>query len=264
MPKLLFVLNESYFFLSHRLPVARAAQQNGMEVHVAAPSDHVWAPPGFSTTDLENLGFVFHPIPLSRRGTNPITEFQTVFALWRLYRRLRPELVHHLTIKPNLYGGVAAQLTQVPRVVFSVTGLGQIFSGQGALAAVRRTLVIGLLRYSMRHPNSRVIFQNPTDRNELVGRRIVKSSQARIILGSGVDVGRFHPTEASETDEPVIVFCSRLIWEKGVAEFVDAARILRGRGVRARFVLVGDTQPTNPRSVPRDTLNSWVAEKIAE
>ena len=159
MPKLLFVLNET--FLSHRLPVAEAAQKSGMEIHVAAPAYHVWAPPGFSTSELENRGFIFHAIPLSRRGTNPITELRTAFALWRLYRRLRPELVHHLTIKPNLYGGVSARLAKVPGVVFSVTGLGQIFSGKGAPALVRRALVIGLVAISYEAPKLPRHFPKP-------------------------------------------------------------------------------------------------------
>jgi glycosyltransferase involved in cell wall biosynthesis len=264
MPKILFVLNESYFFLSHRLPVARAVQQSGTEVHVAAPPEHVWAPPGFSTTELEDQGFVFHPIPLSRRGTNPVADLRTLVALLRLYRRLRPAMIHHLTIKPNVYGGIAARLAGVPKVVFSVTGLGQIFVGKGFAAAVQRVIVSTLLRISMAHPNCRVIFQNSADRDEFLARKIVRPSDARVILGSGVDIGRFKATGISETDTPVVVLCARLIWEKGVGEFVEAARTLRKEGVEARFALVGDTNPTNSRSVPRETLEAWVRENLVE
>lgn len=264
MPKLLFVLNEAYFFLSHRLPVAQAAQAAGFEVHVAAPADHVWAPDGFSTTKIEKQGFVFHPIPLSRRGTNPIMEIRTFVALWRLYRQLRPAIVHHLTIKPILYGGIAARLARVPFVVYSVTGLGQIFTGAGIVPASRRAMVVALMRRSMRHLNSRVIFQNSTDRDHLVARDVVKLSDTRLILGSGVDVDRFRATEAPETGEPIVVLCSRLIWEKGVGEFVEAAQTLLAQGVVARFVLVGDTNPTNPHAVPRDTLESWVRDGLVE
>jgi glycosyltransferase involved in cell wall biosynthesis len=235
-----------------------------MEVHVAAPADHVWAPPNFSVSELERLGFVFHPIPLSRRGTDPITELRTLLALWRLYRRLKPAVVHHLTIKPNLYGGIAARIAGVPGVIFSVTGLGQIFVGRGLPAVLRKHLVIALMRLAMSHTNSRVIFQNSTDRDELVGRKIVRASAARVILGSGVDVQRFHPTAAADTNEPIVVLCARLIWEKGVGEFVEAARALRHQGVVARFALVGDTNPTNPHSVPRETLESWVGEQVIE
>ena len=127
-PKLLYVVNEAYFFLSHRLAVAEAARDAGYEVMVAAPADHVWAPEGFSASEFERRGFQLFPIPLSRRGKNPIAEARTLAALFRLYQRLAPDLVHHLTIKPLLYGGIAARLARVPAVVNSVTGLGQASS----------------------------------------------------------------------------------------------------------------------------------------
>ena len=125
---ILFVVNEAHFFMSHRLSIARAAKAAGWEVHVAAPADHVWAPPGFSLSSLEEVGFYYHAIPLSRRGLNPFTEFRTFIALWKLYNRLRPDLVHHVTIKPNLYGGVASRFARIPAVVYAVTGLGQVLA----------------------------------------------------------------------------------------------------------------------------------------
>ena len=262
-PRLLFVSNEAYFLLSHRLAVAKAAQDAGWEVHIAAPPDHVWAPPGFSVAQFETLGFFFHPVPLSRRGRNLLGEFATLLSLVRLYRRLRPHLVHHLTIKPNLYGGLAARAASVPAVVSTVTGLGQLFVGGGLGAAALRSVVGRLLAVALHHPNSRVIFQNADDQRRLVGMGIVAAAAAVLIRGSGVDTRRFRPL-AEPKGPPVVALCARLIWEKGVAVFVEAARLLRGRGVSARFVLVGDTQPSNPRSVPAATLRGWEKEGVAE
>src|SRR5690606_30858251 len=125
--RLLFVVNESHFFLSHRLPVAQAAQHAGFEVHVAAPDDHVWAPAGFDVGELARLGFVDQPIPLSRRGATPLQDAATFLAIPALLRRLRPELVHLLSIKPVLYGGIAARLAGSPAVVAGITGLGHAF-----------------------------------------------------------------------------------------------------------------------------------------
>ena len=258
------MLNEAYFFLSHRLALARAAQAAGWEIHVAAPADHVWAPEGFSIADIEQEGFEFHEIPISRRGTNPFVELRTLLALYGLYRRLRPELIHHLTIKPNLYGGLAARMARVPRVVFSITGLGHVFVGNTVGAWLRKFLVSALLKRSMGHPNARVIFQNPDDRMRLVGAGVVDDGCARTILGSGVDVENFSAEMPPIEGDPLVVLCSRLIWEKGVGEFVEAARILKNEGVAARFALVGDTNPTNPRAVPLERLEAWAQEGVME
>lgn len=261
--RLLFILNEAYFFVSHRLPVARAAQAAGYEVHVAAPPDHVWAPESFHIDELERLGFVFHPVPLSRRGMNPFRDLSTFLYIVALLRRVRPDLLHLVTIKPNLYGGIAARLTGVPRVVYAVTGLGQVFIGKGVAARLVRRAVSALLRFSFRHPNSRLIFQNPDDRAQLVGAGVAPSRNSRVILGSGVDVAGFRFTP-DPGGEPTVVLCSRLIWEKGIAEFVAAARQLRAAGVRARWALVGGTRSSNPRAVPQATLEGWAADGVVE
>ncbi|MDA0654182.1 MAG: glycosyltransferase family 4 protein [Proteobacteria bacterium] len=263
MPRLLFVLNEAYFFLSHRLPVAERARAEGWEVHVAAPPDHVWAPPGFSVADLEAQGFIFHPIPLSRRGTNLFGEARTFLALWRLFVRLRPNLVHLVTIKPNLYGGLAARLARVPSVVFAVTGLGQVFVARGARAAMLRAVVRGLLRIALGHPNRRVIFQNHDDFRTWVDAGIVPPDAAMVVRGSGVDLAAYR-AGPPPPGAPLVVLASRLIWEKGVQAFADAARLLRSEGVEARFALVGDTQPSNPRAVPAAILDAWQRDGVVE
>lgn len=262
-PKLLYVVNEAYFFMSHRLPVARAAQDAGFDVHVAAPAEHVWAPDGFSVTEVEEAGFTFHEIKLSKRGQNPAQELRTFAGLLGLYRRLRPEVVHHLTIKPNLYGGIAARVAGVPAVVSAITGTGQIFVDDGPLAGARRVAVSRLLSYGLRHGNARAIFQNGEDMESFVERGIVLRERAVVIRGSGVNLQEFR--EVPEPDgDPLVVMATRLIWEKGVREFVEAARALRGEGIEARFALVGGTHPSNPRSVPEEQLRAWSEEGVVE
>lgn len=261
--KLLFVINEAYFLLSHRLAIATLAKNAGWEIHVAAPIAHVWAPAGFSASEIEAQGFHFHAIPLSRRGKNPFVDMRTFAALWRLYRQLRPDLIHLVTMKPNLYGGLAARFARVPAVVFAVSGLGQIFVAVGPSAAVLRLLVTYLLQRSLQHPNCRVILQNPDDRNTLVGKNVVDAGATVVIRGSGVNLDLYKPAPLPR-GRPVILLASRLIWEKGIGEFVAAARQLRDAGASARFVLVGDTHASNPRAVPRETLESWVREGVVE
>jgi len=262
-PILLFVVNEAYFFVSHRLPIALEAQRQGYDVHIAAPADNVWAPENYSVTELTKLGLTFHEIPISRRGTKPMQELQTFLALLRLYRRLRPDIVHHLTIKPNIYGGVAARLTGVPSVVYAITGLGQMFVATEGPLRFLRPIVLSLMRVAFGHGNARVIVQNTSDRAFLVDNGVVDMDATVLIQGSGVDLALFHPTPEPE-GAPMVILPSRLIWEKGIQEFVDAARQLRNEGVVARFALVGNTHPSNPRAVPEETLRGWAEEGVVE
>ncbi len=262
-PILLFVVNEAYFLVSHRLPIALAAQRQGYDVHVAAPADNVWAPADYSINELAALGLTFHEIPMSRRGTRPMQELRTVMALWRLYRRLRPDIVHHLTIKPNLYGGMAARLTGVPCVVYAITGLGQMFVATKGALRLLRPLVLSVMRIAFGHGNGRVIVQNASDRKFLIDNGVVELDATVLIQGSGVDLALFQPTP-EPAGEPMVILPSRLIWEKGIQEFVDAAKQLRADGVAARFALVGNTHASNPRAVPEETLRGWAEAGIVE
>jgi glycosyltransferase involved in cell wall biosynthesis len=255
--RMLFVVNESYFFLTHRLALAKAAQSAGFEVHVAAPDDHVWAPEGFSIDEVRSEGFEFHTIPLSRRGKNPFQDLATIIALYRLFRRLQPDLLHLLTIKPVIYGGMAARLAEVEAVVSTITGLGQVFSARGPLASVLRWTIVALYRLATGHSNARVIVQNRGDQDRIISTGAVAPGKIHLIRGSGVDVNTFN-CSPDVAYPPIVILPSRLIWEKGVGIFAEAARMLKKDGVSARFVLVGDTHPSNPNAVPAATIQSWV------
>jgi len=257
----LFIINECHFFLSHRLTTARAAKAAGFEVHVAAPDTHVWAPEGFSVEEITRAGFTYHRISLSRRGTNPIQELVTFVSIWRLLRNLRPELVHTLTIKPVLYGGIAARLSGVPALISAVTGLGQIFTERSFRASVVRWLVGRLYSLATGHVNGRVIVQNPEDGEQLAALGAVHKDRLKLIRGSGVALDQFRLTD-DPGGKPIAILPARLIWEKGVQEFVDAARILRRRGVDARFALVGDSHSSNPRAVPVTDLQKFAEEGV--
>ena len=261
--KLLYVVNEAFFFVSHRLAVAKAAVEAGFEVHVAAPEDNVWAPDWFSTQHLCDLGFAFHPIPLSRRGTNPVSELRTFVSILRLYKELRPDLVHQLTIKPVLYGGIAARMAKVPAVVSTVTGLGQLFVGTQPLERLLRSVARFAYGVATRHPNMKVIVQNSHDRSVLASSRMVAEKHLALVRGSGAALDQFFP-RPEQTGPPVIILPARLIWEKGIEHFVEMAHRLSRDGVSARFVLVGDSQPSNPRSVPTDLIGQWVEEGSIE
>lgn len=247
--RLLFIVNDAGFFLSHRLNIARAARKAGWIVDVATPA-------GPKTQRVLEEGFAHHPIPLSRSGANLFQELRTLFALWRLFRGIRPALVHAITIKPVLYSGFVAPLAGVPALVHAVSGLGHIFVAPGRIAAARRHLVHLAYRAAFRHKRSRVIFQNPDDQNAL--ERALREGQAALIPGAGVDIEKFAPQPLPQgEDAPVVVLASRMLWAKGVGEFVACAQKLRARGAPARLVLVGESDPGNPAAVPEAQLIDW-------
>ncbi len=254
--RILYVVNDANFFLSHRLPLALAAQGEGFDVHVATPL----------SDDAEKIlavGFTFHPIPLTRRGVHLGEELASVVALYRLYRKVKPDLVHLVTIKPVLYGGIAARLAGVPAVVSAVTGLGYVFIARGFKASLLRMIVKGAYRFALGHANGRVIFQNPDDRSSFLMSRLVDARQTVLIKGSGVDMAQFSPVP-EPPGLPLVVFAARMLWDKGVGEFVDAARQLCDRGIKARFALVGDTDSGNPAAVPKSQLESWQQSDVVE
>lgn len=252
--RLLFVVNDPAFFLSHRLNIARAARDEGWEVHVATPA-------GPAVAEIEAEGFRHHAVAMSRSGGSPLAESWTLWALFRLFRRVRPTLVHAVTIKPVLYSGFVAPFAGVPALVQAVSGLGHVFIATGLGPALRRFLTLIAYRIAFRHPRSRVIFQNPDDRRAL--RRALRKGQVVLIAGSGVDPDEYAPSP-EPGGEPVVVLASRMLWAKGVGEFVAAARRLRERGVRARFVLVGDTDAGNPATVPEAQLTAWTKSGVVE
>lgn len=254
--RILYVVNDAGFFLSHRLPLALAAQAKGYSVNVATPESA-------EVNEIKEAGFRFHPVPFTRYGMHPLRELAVMRSLFRLYRSVRPHLIHHVTIKPVLYGGLVARLTRIPAVVNAVTGLGYVFISSGFKSSFLRLAVRWAYRFGLRHANSRVIFQNPDDETLFVKNDLIEAKSAVIIKGSGVDMNRFRPVPES-AGIPVVLFASRMLRDKGVYEFVDAAKGLIKAGTNARFVLVGDVDPGNPVSVSAETLEAWQAEGTVE
>lgn len=253
---LLFVVNIPEFFLSHRLPLAINARDAGFKVHVATG-------PGPTADRIAELGFIHHELPLSRSGRNPLLELQTLWALYRLMRFVRPDLVHLVTIKPVLYGGLAARFSGVRSVVAAISGLGTVFISRGVHNSWFRRLVESIYKLALGHSNIRVVFQNPHDRSVLVSAGAVREEQTVLIKGSGVELSDY-PFVPEPDGLPVVTFASRLLTDKGVREFVAAARVLKARGIRARFVLVGAPDPDNLSSVSDGEVAQWIQEGDVE
>lgn len=255
-PRLLFVDNDVNSFVAYRIELARAARAAGFEVHIASPI-------GKAIETLAREKFSFHPIRLARSGLNVKAETQSIVALIRLYRQVQPQIVHHLRLKPVVYGGVAAYLAKVPAVVGLLTGLGHVFTADTRKAHTLRRVIKAICKCAFRHKNQRIIFQNPDDRDVFVHGRFIGADKTILIRGSGVDVNVFRPTR-EPSGPPVVILPSRMLWDKGVAEFVAAATLLKARGVQAKFVLVGGTDLDNPTAIDSTMLEQWHASGVVE
>ena len=238
--------------------MALAAKEAGYDVWVAAAD----------TGDGEKIkayGLKFVPIPVSRSGTGLIAELKSLWAIFRVYRKLRPDLVHHISIKPVIYGSLVAKLYPKTPVVNAVTGMGFVFSGDEKASGLKR-IVSAAYRFVLSKNKMRVIFQNEADRDAFVNNKLVSANKTVIIRGSGVDASVFKPVK-KETDkpgDPIILLASRMIWDKGVAEFVEAAAIVKEHIPDARFILAGKVDDGNPNSVPKEWLQQKTNEGFVE
>lgn len=253
--RLLYVVTEDWYFWSHRLDLARAARDAGFAVTIATRV-------GEYGERIRREGFRLAPISLLRRSRNPFRELGAIAELARLYRLERPDLVHHVAMKPILYGSMAAWLSRVPVVLNAFAGLGYAFTdlSQGAIL---RTLLGAALRLGIRISGSTVLFQHEMDRDQLVQMGVVSPSRTRIIAGSGVNIDEFSVRPLAE-GVPIVVLPARMLWDKGVGEFIQAAHTLKAKGIAARFVLVGRVDEDNPAAITREQLDRWAGEGAVE
>ncbi|MFA4913606.1 MAG: glycosyltransferase family 4 protein [Burkholderiaceae bacterium] len=254
-PRLLFVVNNPDFFLSHRAGLARAAQRAGYDVHLATM-------PGERVATIQAMGITHHALRMTRSGTHPLQELRTLIELYRLFRRVRPDVVHLVTIKPVLYGGIAARLARVPGLVAAISGLGFVFMREGARGTIVRRVVATLYRWALGHRHSRVVFQNAADRDTLAALGAVRADQVVMIRGAGVDLALFDGSPEPSSPPVVVTMAARLLRDKGVVEFVQAARLLRERGVAVRMQLAGAPDEGNPASLQADDVRAWQQEGV--
>lgn len=243
--RILYVINSSVFFVSHRLILAEAARAAGYEVAVACPM-------GGGVAAIRAAGFTWHEIPLDAGGMNFLRDLVTVRVLVRLFRTVQPDIVHNVTTKPVIYGTFAARLAGVPRVINAISGLGYLFSGGRRLT---RWLGVTLYKLFMRHPEMRVILQNAEDVELFRRYGLAEEKAIRLIRGSGVDTDAFTPRPCPP-GPPMVLQTSRMLGDKGVWEFIEAARILKPRWPEVRFVLAGPLYPDNPSALTANQLRN--------
>jgi glycosyltransferase involved in cell wall biosynthesis len=248
---LIFLLTEDWFFASHFWARGRAAKEAGWRVILIARESE-------ATARIRASGIEVIPVPFMRRRLNPFAELGFALRLAKLYRQIRPDLVHHIALKPIVIGGLAARLAGAKNIVNAPVGLGFVFSSDKVLAKLLRPFVSLGLKLTLTPPGTRAIFENPDDLNVMSKAGMVRPEATVLIRGAGVDIETFAP--APEPEGPIrVLLIARMIREKGVADFAAAARLLKGK---AEFVLVGAPDPGNPDTVTEGELRGWEEEGL--
>ena len=257
--KIVLFANTDWYLYNFRLSLALALRDAGYELLLISP-------PGPYGEKLRNQGLHWESLPMERRSLNPVRELHLLAYLWRLFRRERPDLVHGFTIKAAIYGALAARLAGVRARVNAVAGMGYVFISDDLKARLLRPFVRLLMRVALDGKKARLILQNKDDVALFIAARIVDSSRIRLIRGSGVNCDRFKPRESVKNQaRPLrVLLASRLLWDKGLAEYAEAARLLRKEGRAIQFLLAGDPDLGNPASVPEENIREWETEGLME
>jgi len=254
--KLLFVTNVDWFFISHRLPVALAALNAGHEVHIATLLTR-------PIEELESHGLNVHPLSSQRNSFGLFSLVGSFIEIFRLFLKVKPEVVHLVTIKPLLLGGIAANLARVPGLVVAISGLGSMFISERPFIRFLRLCLVPLFRIALRHRNLRIITQNEDDRKIMKLLSGQPPERFLILPGSGVDLQKYKYVP-EPVGEKIVLLAGRLLREKGVGEFVEASKRLRPICPGVRFVLVGSPDHANPSSYSESQLNAWQKEGAVE
>jgi len=248
--KIIFFANTDWYLFNFRLDLARYLQNRGAEVVMMSP-------PGDYGMRFESEGFRWISLPMERRSLNLINEIRLLKLIIKIYTQEAPDVVHNFTIKSVVYGGLAAQMAGIKTRIHAVTGLGHVFINHSARAQILRFAVKYLLKLALRGKNSSLILQNPDDRQLFSDHKLIASDHIHLIKGSGVDTNRFVPVKRKNASTFKVLLASRLLWEKGIKEYVEAAALLAHRAGELEFLLAGASDPGNPSSIPEADIREW-------
>jgi glycosyltransferase involved in cell wall biosynthesis len=262
MPKRKIILfaNTDWYLYNFRMGLARKLRDEGHDVLLLSPE-------GEYSERLRAFGFRWIAVPMARRSLNPWRELMLVSWLARLFKQEKPDLVHGFTIKGAVYGSLAAKLSGVKARVNSIDGMGYVFTSTSSKARMLRPVVVRIMRMAFSGKRTAVILQNTDNMSVFTQANIVDQRVLRLIKGAGVDCRRYVPRyeDRGETKAPLrILLAARLIWEKGIAEYVDAARRMKSENRTVQFFLAGSPDEGNPASVKRDVVEGWVREGLID
>lgn len=254
--RLLYVVSDLGFFVSHRIDLAHAARATGYEVGVACP-------PAPDMSALHDSGLEHLPLELERGSVSLLSAWRSFRSIWRIVSQFKPDATHLITSKLVILGGIATRL-QRRQALAAITGLGFVFTHQTLKARLLRVAIVRGYRAALCHPNCHLVFQNETDLGTFKRLGIARDGQTTLIPGSGVDLEKIVPADLLEQGLPVVLMPSRMLRDKGVPEFVEVARRINTPKPRARFLLLGDPDPNNPSSLTSEELTEFVEKGWVE
>lgn len=255
MIKILLIANTDWYLFRFRLLLAKHLRSQGMDVVFVSPI-------GRYVREIEEDGFRWVEWYVGRQTINPFGELKSILSLIYIFKNEKPSLVHLHTIKPVLYGSLAARFLRLSFIVRSITGRGYVFLGTDIRARILRPLVKGIYRLMLNAGPGVTIFENQTDRQFFLDESLIHPDHSQVIEGVGVDTDYYLPMPEPE-GIPVVLMAGRLLWDKGIGVFVDAARQIKQK-LDVRCVLVGEVDPGNPASIERETIQNWVTEGVVE
>lgn len=248
--KILYVFADTSDFRTSRLPMARAAKTKGCKVFIAAPG-------ATQDTDIKENGFTAIELPKSPGGFSPGTALSTLCAVRKIINAEKPNIVHAVTLKYSFITALALPRRIKAKLVLTIAGLGYVFS-PGMKPRIMRGILSPFLKYALRHPAAHVTFQNIDDMNLMITKNYVRAERSTLIRGSGVDIQKYSPVNNAETLPPLILMPTRLLHDKGVSVFIEMAKILEARGVKARFKIVGGIATGTPRAIKQEEMDSML------
>jgi glycosyltransferase involved in cell wall biosynthesis len=243
--RIAIVLNTSWNIYNFRMNFIQSLLKQGYEVHTIAPEDSY-------TPLIRQAGCIHHKVKMDSRGANPIKDSALIVELFGIYRNVKPDVILHYTIKPNVYGTIAAAWLGIP-VINNVCGLGTVFLKDNLVSAI----AIFLYKISFRFA-SKVFFQNPDDQKLFVDKKLVPANAVDTLPGSGIDLSKFQPTSFKRNNKFTFLLISRLITDKGILEFIEAVKKLRSNGVDAHFQVLGAMDPLHKRGIKADLIAEWI------
>jgi len=249
--KIAIVINTSWNIYNFRLGLIKALQKEGHEIYAIAPHDH-------TTEFLIENGCKFIPIEIENKGSNPFSDLKLIFKYFKIYKELKPDFALQYTIKPNIYGSLAAKLANV-KTINNVSGLGTVFLHNNLVSKIARFLY----KIAFKFPE-KVFFQNNDDRELFVKNNLVSSLKTDVLPGSGINLEKYKYSSYQKKSPFVFLVIARLIYDKGIVEFVEAAKILKAKGINAKFQILGFTDFETKLGIPEELLCEWIDNKHIE
>jgi glycosyltransferase involved in cell wall biosynthesis len=255
--KILYFVSEDWYFCSHRLPIARAAKKNGFEVVVVTNVNK-------HEKIITDEGFRLIPIKLNRRGKNPLKELSIIFNLIKIFKEEKPDIVHNVALKPIIYGSIAALFSAKSYVVNAFAGMGYIFTGNDLRHTVLKNFFLIFYKLIFLSNKSIGLFQNSEDQNFLLENNIISVEKSFLVKGSGVNLQNFSFKKEPEDNSIKLVIASRMLWDKGIGELVEASKLLNKKNIKFKTILVGLPDPHNPESIDGEILEEWNKQSFIE